>query len=121
MGDIELNTVSIQARIQGGAAVELSKIEYSLLYWLLKRSPNVVAYKELARLVKGIEADLFNLSQLQASEFLKDHVKRLRKKIEQNPRRPIYLINIKGIGYCLQPYGGRHVNGERLNALRHDL
>jgi DNA-binding response OmpR family regulator len=112
-GDFELNLANHQVRIKGSAPIDLTRIESSLLYWLLKRSPSVVKYKELARLVKGIAVEQFFLSRLEAIEFLKDHVKRLRRKIEPSSGRPVYLHNKKGKGYYIFPDGGKRKQGER--------
>jgi DNA-binding response OmpR family regulator len=72
----------------------------------------VVEHKELARLVKGIAVEQFFLSRLEAIEFLKNHVKRLRRKIEPNPGRPVYLRNKKGKGYYIFPDGGKRKQGD---------
>ena len=77
-----------------GARVVLSPKEYRLLQVLAQHAGNVVTHNILLKEVWGIR-------NLQNGHYLRMLVRRLRRKIEQNPKQPRILVSELGVGYRL--------------------
>jgi len=77
-----------------GTRVVLSPKEYRLLQVLAQHAGNVVTHNILLKEVWGIR-------NLQNGHYLRMLVRRLRRKIEQNPKRPRILVSELGVGYRL--------------------
>ena len=86
---IDLNRRQITAH---GASVQLTPTEFRLLSTLLHNVGRVVSHAELIRQVWGTE----NGASLTS---LKVYIHYLRRKIEDRPRKPYYLLAEWGIGY----------------------
>lgn len=78
----------------GGERVVLSPKEYRLLQVLAQHAGNVVTHNTLMREVWGVR-------NLQNGHYLRILVRRLRRKIEQNPKQPHMLVSELGVGYRL--------------------
>ena len=79
-----------------GDPVQLTPIEYNLLVYLSRQGRQIVPYEQLLEQVwegpeKGTRQGLFV------------HVRRLRAKIELDPKNPKILINEWGVGYEFNP------------------
>jgi two-component system OmpR family response regulator len=77
---------------QDGVAMPLSSGEFRLLTALLERPKIALTRNQLLDLTKGRDADLFDRS-------IDNHVSRLRKKIEPDPKNPRYIKTVWGGGY----------------------
>src|ERR1700757_1588424 len=75
-----------------GVALPLSSGEFRLLTALLERPKIALTRNQLLDLTKGRDADLFDRS-------IDNHVSRLRKKIEPDPKNPRYIKTVWGGGY----------------------
>ena len=75
-----------------GVALPLSSSEFRLLTALLERPKIALTRNQLLDLTKGRDADLFDRS-------IDNHVSRLRKKIEPDPKNPRYIKTVWGGGY----------------------
>jgi two-component system OmpR family response regulator len=75
-----------------GVALPLSSGEFRLLCALLERPKIALTRNQLLDLTKGRDADLFDRS-------IDNHVSRLRKKIEPDPKNPRYIKTVWGGGY----------------------
>ncbi|MBU4540374.1 MAG: response regulator transcription factor [Acetobacterium sp.] len=75
-----------------GTLVELSAKEYLMLQFLMKNPDKVFTKKQLYRQVW--EEDLYY-----DDNTIMVHISRLRNKIEAEPRNPVYIKTIRGIGY----------------------
>jgi two-component system, OmpR family, response regulator len=75
-----------------GVALPLSSGEFRLLSALLERPKIALTRNQLLDLTKGRDADLFDRS-------IDNHVSRLRKKIEPDPKNPRYIKTVWGGGY----------------------
>jgi DNA-binding response OmpR family regulator len=80
----------------GGQTINLPPTTFDYLLVLARRAPNVVDYKTLVAEAQGYEAD-----SREAQELVKWHVHHIRQAIEPDVHQPIYLINMRGIGYRL--------------------
>lgn len=74
--------------------VNLTPTELRILTTLIQRSDEVIGARELVQEVQGYDCEEF-----EARAIIRVHVRRLRKKIEENPEDPHYIINVRGVGY----------------------
>jgi two-component system KDP operon response regulator KdpE len=77
-----------------GQEVHLTPIEYRLLTVLVKNAGRVVTYNHLLRHVWGP-------GRLDQHDFVRTYIADLRRKLEADPARPVYLLTEVGIGYRL--------------------
>jgi two-component system, OmpR family, KDP operon response regulator KdpE len=87
--DLERRVVSVR-----GERVHLTPTEYSLLKALVAHPDRVLTDRMLLREVWGAEYG-------QESHYLHVYVARLRRKIENDPQAPRYLLTEPGVGYRL--------------------
>ncbi|MCL4370939.1 MAG: response regulator transcription factor [Chloroflexi bacterium] len=77
-----------------GREVSLSPTEYRLLFHLASNAGRVLVQEELLRLAWGAEyAD--------EPDVLRVYIRRLRRKIEEDPSAPRYIVTKPGIGYLM--------------------
>ena len=79
--------------IRDGQPVRLTEAEAALLAVLAARGGEVVAREELARLTGTVGG----------GRAVDVQVTRLRRKLEDDPRAPRYLVTARGRGYALRP------------------
>ena len=77
-----------------GRQIDLSATEYRLLVFFARRPDRVVSPAEILTHVWGSEY---------ANElgYVKSYIRLVRRKIEENPRMPRYLVSRRGLGYTL--------------------
>jgi len=97
-GDWILDTGQRELIGAEGVAMPLSSGEFRLLTTLLERPKIALTRNQLLDLTKGRDAELFDRS-------IDNHVSRLRKKIEPDPKNPRYIKTVWGGGYifALEP------------------
>lgn len=96
-GDFALNPQTRQAFFQGDA-LDLTHGEWQLLQFFIERPNRVINRDQIMDYLKGYERSAFDRS-------IDVRVTRLRRKIEQNPAEPRYLVTIWGEGYLFAPAG----------------
>jgi two-component system KDP operon response regulator KdpE len=79
-----------------GVTLRLTPTEWRILTILLNRPGQLVGSAQLLAEVWG---DGFQ----QRTSYLRFHMARLRRKLEDNPARPRYLLTEPGMGYRYQP------------------
>ena len=90
-GDVEVDFARGELR-RGQNPVELTPIEFKLLALFIRARGRVLSRDQLLAGAWGAETF--------ASERIADnHIANLRKKIESDPARPLYLKNLRGLGY----------------------
>lgn len=72
--------------------IELTNYEFEILH-LLAKSPGQVFSKE------QIYNQVWKSSYYGAEDNVMSLIRRIRKKIEPNPAKPIYILTVWGIGY----------------------
>ncbi len=77
---------------RGGAAVKLSRIEFNLLATLAQHPGQIFTRAQLLDRLHGIVFDGYDRS-------IDAHIKNLRRKIEDDPAEPRYVLTVYGIGY----------------------
>jgi two-component system KDP operon response regulator KdpE len=90
-GNLELDTRRRILR-KAGAEVHLSPLEFSLLKYFMQ-NPNVpLHHTKLLRAVWGLEYG-------QELEYLRTYIRLLRKKVEDTPAHPEYILTEPWLGY----------------------
>jgi len=79
-----------------GRTINLPPATFDYLLVLVRHAPNVVNYQTLVAEAQGYQAEA-----REAQELVKWHVHHIRQAIEPDVREPVYLINVRGIGYRL--------------------
>jgi two-component system alkaline phosphatase synthesis response regulator PhoP len=75
-----------------GEPVYLTGREFQLLRYFIERPGTTIPRKELLQSVWGYVADAL-------TRTVDTHVASLRQKLEENPKRPQYIITVSGTGY----------------------
>jgi two-component system response regulator RegX3 len=94
-GPVEMDTERHEVRVRG-SVVEMPPKEFALLESLLRRSGKLMTRESLIAQVWG--EDYYG-----DTRTLDVHIKRLRGKIETDPRSPSHLITVRGLGYRFEP------------------
>ena len=93
-GGLELNTSTKEVKVDGNQ-VKVTPIEYRILELLLRNKGRVFSIDEIYEKVWKEES--FNVENTVAV-----HIRRIREKIEINPKDPRYLKVVWGIGYKIE-------------------
>jgi two-component system response regulator VicR len=91
VGDVTMSFGRLEV-VAGDRRVELSPREFALLHLLLAHPGTVFTREELARLAWGWRGNT-------DSRAVDNAVRRLRQKIEPDPRQPRYIVTERGAGY----------------------
>jgi two-component system, OmpR family, KDP operon response regulator KdpE len=96
-GDLELDLGRRILR-KSGKPIRLSPTEFSLLAFLMKNEGATLTHAKLLRAIWGPEYG-------RELEYLRSYVRSLRKKIEDDPAQPKYLVTEPWLGYrfCSPP------------------
>ncbi len=91
IGEIRLTPArrSVTKRSQ---TVHLTRKEYDILYCLMSRAGRVITYARLLTAVWGADCR-------EEVEYLRTFIRQLRKKIEDDPSNPVYLLTDVYVGY----------------------
>jgi two-component system, OmpR family, KDP operon response regulator KdpE len=91
IGDIQLDTERRLVQ-KSGATVHLTPKEFDLLHCLMSNAGRPLAHGYLLTSVWGSEYG-------EESEYLRTFIRQLRKKLEDNPSKPKYLLTNSHFGY----------------------
>jgi two-component system, OmpR family, KDP operon response regulator KdpE len=91
IGEIRLEPVKRRVT-KRGVQVRLTRKEFDILWCLMSRAGRVVTYSKLLTAVWGAECR-------EEVEYLRTFVRQLRKKIEDDPSNPLYLLTDVYVGY----------------------
>jgi len=86
---IDLNARSVK---KGNEAIRLTATEYTLLSLFARNEGKVLTHHYLLKQVWGP-------GHINESQYLRVYIAQLRKKIENDPNRPLHLITESGVGY----------------------
>lgn len=81
--------------VVNGQKTELSPTEFRILDCFLDNQGRILTHQSLLTQVWGWE-------YLDETDYLKVYVHHLRKKIEENPGKPSYIVTERGLGYRFQ-------------------
>ena len=90
-GQIELNIITRDITFKN-EKLKLTPIEYELLKYFLLNTNKTLTHKQILQEVWGT-------AYQNEMPYLRTYVNTLRKKIEENSTRPIYIKTVSGIGY----------------------
>ncbi len=93
-GDVQLDAEQQTVRVQDGAPLRLTNLEFRLLHYLLANAEHTVPFDRLTTHVWGYRG-------VSDRHMLKQLVHRLRQKIERNPADPRYIVTMPNVGYML--------------------
>jgi two-component system KDP operon response regulator KdpE len=85
--DVERRSVLVK-----GKKVRLTSVEFRLLVYLMRNAGKVLTYEHILAHVWG-EEDPRNIN------YVHVHISYLRRKIEENPKDPRYILTVHDIGY----------------------
>ncbi|RME82691.1 MAG: DNA-binding response regulator [Caldilineae bacterium] len=91
IGDIELDEVKGIVRKEG-QEVRMTRTEFHLLQYLMRNAGKVLPHRTILQQVWGPEYG-------DEIEYLRVYVGRLRRKLEDDPTQPTYLLTEYGVGY----------------------
>jgi two-component system KDP operon response regulator KdpE len=91
IGELRLDPVKRKVA-KRGQPVHLTRKEFDILLCLMSRAGRVVTYSRLLTEVWGADCR-------EEVEYLRTFVRQLRKKIENDPANPVYLLTDAYVGY----------------------
>jgi DNA-binding response OmpR family regulator len=92
-GALEIHFPSREVTVNGARLV-LTQFEFELLATLARAAGRVLSREHLMEALKGEAFESFDRS-------IDVHVSKLRAKIEVDPKTPIYIKTVRGVGYVL--------------------
>jgi two-component system response regulator RegX3 len=95
-GNLSLNPKLRHIEIGSGEKINLTVLEFRLMFLLMGNPKKSISTNELIERVWGLH-DFGN------GAMVKNVVYRLRKKIEANPNEPVHLFTDAGFGYRFEP------------------
>ncbi|MBN1581026.1 MAG: response regulator transcription factor [Anaerolineae bacterium] len=100
-GELEIDFARRLVKMCGGV-VHLTRTEYALLRQLALNVNRVIVHGDLLAAVWGAE-------YRNDVDYLRAYVRHLRRKLEENPANPQYILTEQGVGYQLAcPENGTH-------------
>ena len=94
IGGIELDKDAKQVRVEG-ELIRLTATEYGILQLLMENAGKVFSIDE-------IYENVWNEQSFAPENTVSVHIRRIREKIEINPKEPRYLKVVWGIGYKIE-------------------
>jgi two-component system, OmpR family, KDP operon response regulator KdpE len=91
VGDITLDPTAHRVT-RDGQEVRLTPREFELLHTLMQRAGQLITHERLLALVWGP-------SYGQEREYLRTYISQLRRKLEDDPAHPVYLLTDSYVGY----------------------
>jgi two-component system alkaline phosphatase synthesis response regulator PhoP len=91
-GDVEVDMERIQVT-RRGQLVELTPTEFRLLRYLISNPERPCSRDELIEAVWGYASDV------SSDRTVDVHIRHLRKKLEDDPANPRWLVTVRGVGY----------------------
>lgn len=95
IGELRLEPASHEA-FRRGEPVQLTRLEFNLLYTMAQRAGKVLTRDDILRLVWG-ENEAIDLRGIDA------HIRRLRAKVEDDANNPKRIQTVHGVGYKMVP------------------
>ncbi|HOX44393.1 MAG TPA: response regulator transcription factor [Myxococcota bacterium] len=95
LGDLTVDPAELRAR-RGQEVIELSLREVKLLE-LLQRNPGVVLDRD------RFFNEVWGYDHMPNSRTLDQHISKLRKRIERDPKNPVIIQTVHGVGYRWEP------------------
>lgn len=94
LGEITIDEQNYEVNVRGDK-IDLTPKEFELLVYFMKRKDRVIDRDTLLDRI-------WNYDFAGQSRIVDVHVSHLRDKIEIDPKRPTYLVTVRGFGYRFQ-------------------
>ena len=91
---LEVDFAAREVRLRG-QIVPLTATEYKLLYHLVRNAGRVLRHETLLAKVWGRE-------YVDEVDYLRVYIRRLRRKLEEDPERPRHILTERGLGYSFR-------------------
>ncbi len=95
-GSLELDPEAKELRVDG-EVIKLTATEYGIILFLMRNMGHTFSIDEIYEKV-------WNEPSFSAENTVSVHIRRIREKIEINPKEPKYLKVVWGIGYRIEKY-----------------
>ena len=93
-GNVEIDFARGAAR-QGRAAISLTALEFKVLGALVRARGRFLSRDQLIEQVWGQGVSI-------SDRVVDNHIMNLRRKLEQKPTEPRYIVSVRGLGYCFE-------------------
>lgn len=93
LGEVTLDFVKMEG-FRGKKKIKLSKREFDILAYLIKRKGEVVSRNDLLDVVWGYEV-------FPTTRTVDNFIARIRKQTEDKPAKPKHILSIRSVGYKL--------------------
>ena len=90
-GDLEINILKMTVKKRGKPVI-FTPNEFKLLNTLLTNPGQIFSREQLLEKAFGFEYEGFDRT-------IDTHIKNIRQKIEDDSKKPVYIITVYGIGY----------------------
>jgi len=95
-GGLELDEEAKELRVDG-EIIRLTATEYGIMHFLMKNMGRVFS-------IEQIYENVWNEPSFSVENTVAVHIRRIREKVEINPKEPKYLKVVWGIGYKIERY-----------------
>jgi DNA-binding response OmpR family regulator len=90
-GDLTLDLPRMRADL-AGRAIDLTPTEFALLAAMARQPGRIFTRSQLLDAVHGVAFESYERA-------IDTHIKNLRRKLEPDPRRPVLVLTVYGVGY----------------------
>lgn len=91
VGDLEIDLIARSFK-KNNSLIKLTSTEYNLISLFAKNEGKILTHRTILK-------EIWGQSYLNETQYLRVFIAQLRKKIEDNPNKPKYIITASGIGY----------------------
>ena len=92
-GDLTLDVPRMRAELDG-RSIDLTPTEFQLLAALARQPGRIFTRSQLLDALHGVAFESYERA-------IDTHVKNIRRKLEPDPRRPVHILTVYGVGYRL--------------------
>ncbi len=91
VGTVRFDVLKMRLTIDD-TAIELTPTEFQLLLTLARQPGRIFTRSQLLDAIHGVAFDSYERA-------IDAHIKNIRRKIEPDPRQPMYVLTVYGVGY----------------------
>ena len=92
-GDLTLDLPRMRTEL-AGRTIDLTPTEFALLAAMARQPGRIFTRSQLLDAVHGVAFESYERA-------IDTHIKNLRRKLEPDPRRPVHVLTVYGVGYRL--------------------
>jgi|SRR5436309_3032082 len=90
-GDLTLDLPRMRTEL-AGRSIDLTPTEFALLAALARQPGRIFTRSQLLDAVHGVAFESYERA-------IDTHIKNIRRKLEPDPRRPVHVLTVYGVGY----------------------